>query len=88
MSTRISKRCQWLVEFLGQVLNATMCIFLTEVCITFLLAFILCIQITLEDFQKVPTDEQESHKSLDASVKVLTVSLCMVTDCNLHQTAQ
>ena len=43
-------------------------------------AFIVCIQTTLADFQKVLTDEQESRKSLDASVKALTVSLCIVTD--------
>ena len=47
-------------------------------------AFIVCIQATLEDFQKVLTDEQKSHKSLDASVRALTVSLCRVTDCNLR----
>ena len=50
----------------------------------FLPAFILGIQTTLEDFQKVLTDEQKSRKSLDASVKALTVSLCIATDCNLH----
>ena len=47
-------------------------------------AFIVCIQTILEDFQKVLTDEQKCHKSLDASVKALTVSLCIVTDCNFH----
>ena len=41
-------------------------------------------QTTLEDFQKVLTDEQKSRKSLDASVKALTVCLCIVTDYNLH----
>ena len=41
--------------------------------------FIVCIQTTLEDFQKVLTDEQKSRKSLDASVKALTVSLYVVT---------
>ena len=46
--------------------------------------FIVCIQTTLEDFQKVLTDEQKSRKSLDASVKALTVSLYIATDCNLH----
>ena len=43
----------------------------------------VCVQTTLEDFQKVLTDEQKSRKSLDASVKALTVSLCIATDCNL-----
>ena len=63
----------------GTILNATMYSFsFTEVCITFLLAFILCIQTTLEESQKVLTDELESHKSLDASVKALTVSLCIL----------
>ena len=52
--------------------------------LTLLPIFILRIQTTLEDFQKVLTDEQKSRKSLDASVKALTVSLCIVTDCNLH----
>ena len=46
--------------------------------------FIVCIQTTLEDFQKVLTDEQKSRKSLDASVKALTVCLCIVNDCNLR----
>ena len=43
----------------------------------------VCVQTTLEDFQKVLTDEQKSCKSLDAGVKALTVSLCIATDCNL-----
>ena len=47
-------------------------------------AFIVCKQTTLQDFQKVLTDEQKSRKSLDASVKALTVSLYIATDCNLH----
>ena len=46
--------------------------------------FIVCIQPTLEDFQKVLTDEQKSRRSLDASVKALTVSLCIVNDCTPH----
>ena len=46
-------------------------------------AFIVCKQTTLEDFQKVLTDEHKSRKSLDASIKALTVSLYIVTDCNL-----
>ena len=50
---------------------------------TFACIYCICIQTTLEDFQKVLTHEQESRKSLDASVKALTVSLCIVTDCNL-----
>ena len=47
-------------------------------------AFIVCIQTTLEEFQKGLTDEQKSRKSLDASIKALTVSLCIATDCNLY----
>ena len=66
------------------LLATTYIVLLTEVCITLLPAFILCIQTTLEDFQKVLADEQKSRKSLDAIVKTLTVGLCIATDCNLH----
>ena len=59
-------------------------LYVVYVCIMFLPEFIPRIQTTLEDFQKVLTDEQKSRKSLDASVKALTVSLCIATDCNLH----
>ena len=56
-----------------------LCMYTLFACIYF-----MYIQTTLEDFQKVLTDEQKSRKSLDASVKALTVYLCIVTDCNLH----
>ena len=46
--------------------------------------YCICIQTTLEEFQKVLTDEKESRKSLDASIQALTVSLCIATDCNFH----
>ena len=54
---------------------------------TYVLCFSLqlfYIQTTLEDFQKVLTDEQKSRKTLDASIKALTVSLCITTYCKLH----
>ena len=46
--------------------------------------YFIYIQTILGDFQKVLTDEQKSRKSLDASIKALTVCLSIVTDCNLH----